>query len=113
MHEALVVMTRAMAKKQQEEEAAQAQKEKESGAQPNVLCETQVQDGDAMFPSAAPASADQTNVHNVKQTETLIQADIGENDYTDSWWQTLDEELFLCQAAISSISQEGRSVSNG
>ena len=80
--------------KRQEEEAAQAQKEKESGAQPKVLCKTQVQDGDTMFPSAAPASTDQTNVHNVEQTETLIQADTGENDYTDGWWQTFDEDLF-------------------
>ena len=48
-----------------------------------------------MFPSAAPASTDQPNVHNVKQTETLIQVDIGENDDTDGWWQTLDEELIV------------------
>ena len=43
-----------------------------------MCLETQVQDGDTMFLSAARASADQTNVHNVKQTETVIQADTGE-----------------------------------
>ena len=93
--EALVVMTRAMAKKQEEEEAIQAQKEKESGAQPHVLMETQKQDGDGRFPSAAPASGDQTNASNLEQTETLMQADIGEDDSTNGWWQTLDEELFV------------------
>ena len=92
--EALVVTTRAMAKKQEEEGAIQAQKEKESGAQPHVLMETQKQDGDGRFPRAAHASGDQTNVSNLEQTETLTQADIGEDDSTNGWWQTLDEELF-------------------
>ena len=92
---ALVVTTRTMAKKQEEEGAIQAQKEKESGAQPHVLRETQEQDGNGRFPSAAPASSDQTNVSNLEQTETLMQADIGEDDSTNDWWQTLDEELFV------------------
>ena len=105
--EALVVTTQAMAKKHEEEGAIQAQKE-ESGAQPHVLMETQEQDGDGRFPSAGPASGDQTNVSNLEQTETLMQAPIGEDDSTNGWWQTLDKEVFVQR----SISRGNRSVSN-
>ena len=98
--EALAVMARARAKRQ-EEAAVQTQKERESGAQPTTLLEDshQIEHQVQTDPNTDHSNEPQTQVNveenkedNPQGSQTRISI---EEDYTDDLLQTLDDELFV------------------